>query len=36
MTAERPAAPPKPILDIEGIQKLLPHRAPLAHRQRAE
>jgi 3-hydroxyacyl-[acyl-carrier-protein] dehydratase len=28
MTAERPAAPPKPILDVEGIQKLLPHRAP--------
>jgi 3-hydroxyacyl-[acyl-carrier-protein] dehydratase len=28
MTAERPAEPPKPILDIEGIQKLLPHRPP--------
>ena len=23
-----PPAPPKPILDIEGIQKLLPHRPP--------
>ncbi len=28
MTAERPAEPQKPILDIEGIQKLLPHRPP--------
>ncbi len=30
MTAERPvAAPPsKPILDVEGIQKLIPHRSP--------
>lgn len=28
MTADRPAAPPKPILDIQGIQKLLPHRSP--------
>jgi 3-hydroxyacyl-[acyl-carrier-protein] dehydratase len=28
MTAERRAEPPKPILDVEGIQKLLPHRAP--------
>jgi 3-hydroxyacyl-[acyl-carrier-protein] dehydratase len=28
MTAERPAEPKKPILDIEGIQKLLPHRSP--------
>ena len=28
MTAARPAEPPKPILDIEGIQKLLPHRSP--------
>ena len=26
--AERPAEPPRPILDIEGIQKLLPHRSP--------
>ena len=23
-----PPAPPKPILDVEGIQKLLPHRPP--------
>jgi 3-hydroxyacyl-[acyl-carrier-protein] dehydratase len=28
MTADRPAEPPKPILDIQGIQKLLPHRPP--------
>jgi 3-hydroxyacyl-[acyl-carrier-protein] dehydratase len=30
MTAERPAvaAPQKPILDVEGIQKLIPHRQP--------
>ncbi len=28
MTAERPAEPQKPVLDIEGIQKLLPHRPP--------
>jgi 3-hydroxyacyl-[acyl-carrier-protein] dehydratase len=28
MTAEHPAEPTKPILDVEGIQKLLPHRAP--------
>ncbi len=28
MTAERPPEPQKPILDVEGIQKLLPHRPP--------
>ncbi len=28
MTAERPAEPAKPILDVQGIQKLLPHRPP--------
>ena len=28
MTDVRPAEPPKPILDTEGIQKLLPHRPP--------
>jgi 3-hydroxyacyl-[acyl-carrier-protein] dehydratase len=28
MTAERPAEPPKPLLDVQGIQKLIPHRAP--------
>jgi 3-hydroxyacyl-[acyl-carrier-protein] dehydratase len=30
MTAEQPAAaaPQKPILDVEGIQKLIPHRQP--------
>jgi 3-hydroxyacyl-[acyl-carrier-protein] dehydratase len=30
MTAEQPAAgaPQKPILDVEGIQKLIPHRPP--------
>jgi 3-hydroxyacyl-[acyl-carrier-protein] dehydratase len=28
MTADRPAEGPKPILDIEGIQRLLPHRPP--------
>jgi 3-hydroxyacyl-[acyl-carrier-protein] dehydratase len=28
MTAERSAEPQKPILDVEGIQKLLPHRPP--------
>jgi 3-hydroxyacyl-[acyl-carrier-protein] dehydratase len=28
MTLEPAAAPPKPILDVVGIQKLLPHRAP--------
>jgi 3-hydroxyacyl-[acyl-carrier-protein] dehydratase len=30
MTAEQPvaAAPPKTILDVEGIQKLIPHRPP--------
>lgn len=28
MTAEHPAEPQKPILDVEGIQKLLPHRPP--------
>jgi 3-hydroxyacyl-[acyl-carrier-protein] dehydratase len=28
VTAERPAEPPKPVLDSEGIQKLLPHRPP--------
>lgn len=28
MSAERPAAPPAPILDVLGIQKLIPHRPP--------
>ena len=28
MTAERTAEPPKPVLDILGIQQLLPHRPP--------
>ena len=28
MSADRPAEPAKPILDIEGIQRLLPHRPP--------
>ena len=28
MSAERPAEPAKPLLDIEGIQRLLPHRPP--------
>jgi 3-hydroxyacyl-[acyl-carrier-protein] dehydratase len=28
MTAERPPEPQKPILDIQGIQRLLPHRSP--------
>jgi 3-hydroxyacyl-[acyl-carrier-protein] dehydratase len=28
MTSETKAAPPKPILDIEAIQRLLPHRPP--------
>ena len=28
MTAERPPEPQKPILEIDGIQKLLPHRSP--------
>ncbi len=28
MSVERPPEPPKPILDVEGIQRLLPHRPP--------
>lgn len=28
MTAERPPEPQRPILDVQGIQKLLPHRPP--------
>lgn len=28
MTAERPAPPPAPVLDVIGIQNLLPHRWP--------
>jgi 3-hydroxyacyl-[acyl-carrier-protein] dehydratase len=28
MTAERPAPPPAPVLDVQGIQKLIPHRWP--------
>lgn len=28
MTSETTAAPPKPVLDVEAIQRLLPHRPP--------
>lgn len=28
MTSETAAAPPKPVLDVEAIQRLLPHRPP--------
>jgi 3-hydroxyacyl-[acyl-carrier-protein] dehydratase len=28
MTAERPSEPTRPVLDVVGIQKLLPHRPP--------